>query len=110
VLREARQGYDGAPLVYEAEDILVTVDSWLERIGQPVRTVAGLIVGAADLSGAEADLDNLDGERMDEMFTRTPINELGNFVFSGVSPGEHRLVLRLPAAGLQIEINNLAVN
>jgi hypothetical protein len=92
-----------APLVYSAEDLLVTVDSWLERLGQPGRIVAGLVVGPIDFSRAEASMD------ADEFSSPTPINDLGNFLFSDVSPGVHHVTIRLPTTGLQIEIDDLTV-
>jgi hypothetical protein len=92
-----------APLVYSAEDVLVTVDSWIERLGQPGRIVAGLVVGPADFTRAEASMD------ADEMLSLSPISDLGNFLFSDVTPGVHHLMIRLPAVGVQIEINDLSV-
>lgn len=94
---------EAAPVVYEAEDVLVTVDSWIERLGQAGRVVAGLVVGPVDFAGAEAVLDAAGSS------SRTAINELGNFRLPEVTPGTHRLVIRLPSTGLQIEIDELVV-
>ena len=96
---DARHG----PLVYNAEDILVTVDSWVERLGQPGRAVAGLVIGPEDFAQAEATM----GAK--ELPITSPIDDLGNFLFSDVSPGVHHLMIRLPATGLQIEIDELLV-
>jgi hypothetical protein len=81
----------------------VGVDSWIERLGQPGRVVAGLVVGPVDFTRAEASMD------ADGMSSTSPINDLGNFLFSEVTPGVHHLTIRLPATGLQIEIDDLTV-
>ncbi len=91
------------PLVYTAEDVMVTVDSWIERTGQPGRVVAGLIVGPVDFTGAQASMDE------EVMGYTSPVNDLGNFLFSEVSPGPHHLMIRLPATGIQIQIDELLV-
>jgi hypothetical protein len=91
------------PMVYDAEDVLVTVDSWAERPGQSGRVVAGLVVGPVDFTRAEASMD------ADETSSTSSIDDLGNFLFSNVSPGAHNLTIRLPATGLQIEIDELTV-
>jgi hypothetical protein len=93
-----------APRVYTAEDVLVTVDSWVERLGQPGRIVAGLVVGPVDLTNAEATIDT------SGMSNTSPINELGNFLFTDVTPGVYHLVIRLPATGVQIEVDDLTVD
>lgn len=92
-----------APLVYTAEDVLVTVDSWIERAGQPGRLVAGLVVGPVDFSGARASIDAA------ATASSSPVDKLGNFLFSAVSPGVHHLMIEFPAAGIQIEIAELLV-
>lgn len=102
-LRSAVADTETAPLVYSAEDVFVTVDSWIERLGQPGRVVAGLVVGPVDLTGAEAHMAGAQGA------STTPINNLGNFHFADVGPGAHHLVIRLPATGIQIEIGELLV-
>lgn len=102
-LRGAGDEVARAPLVYTAEDVLVTVDSWVERAGQPGRVVAGLVVGPVDFAGAEASMDEA------AAVSRVPINHLGNILFSEVSPGRHDLLIRLPATGIQIAIDELLV-
>ncbi len=92
-----------APVVYDADDILVTLDSWTERVGQSGRVVAGLVVGAVSFRGAEALMDP-EGPP-----NKAPIDDLGNFVFANVSPGIHHLTLRIPDRGIQVEIDELAV-
>ncbi|MGE5602292.1 MAG: anti-sigma factor family protein [Nitrososphaerales archaeon] len=94
---------EGQPTIYDAEDVLVTIDSWTERPGQSGRVVAGLVAGPVDFSSAEASLDR------DEISTTSPIDHLGNFLFSDVSPGVHSLTIWLPATGIQIEIDGLTV-
>ncbi len=101
-LRGPDSDSERAPVVYEAEDVLVTVDSWTERPGQSDRVVGGLVAGPVDFTNAEASMD-------DEGFTPSPIDDLGNFLLSNVSPGVHTLLIRLPATGIQIQIDGLTV-
>lgn len=103
VLRGPGDDSETAPVVYSAEDVLVTVDTWIERLGQSGRVVAGLVVGPVDFAGAEASMDTA------ELLSTSPINDLGNFLFSEVAPGVHHLMIRLPATGIQIEIDELTV-
>ncbi len=102
-VRSAGDDLERTPLMYAADDVLVTVDTWVERVGQSGRVVAGLVVGPADFSGAEASID------ADEPPRISPIDGLGNFLFSDVPPGAHQLMVRLPSTGIQIEIDELIV-
>ncbi len=102
-LRALPHSSEAAPAMYSALDVLVTVDSWIERMGLPGRAVAGLVAGPVDFTGAAASMDE------GELGAATQIDELGNFLFSAVAPGTHHLVIRLPAEGVQIQIDELIV-
>lgn len=104
VTRETTDETHRPPAVYFAEDILVTVDSWVEQAGAPGCSVAGLVAGPVDLKDADVSISV--GDELPVMAT---VDRLGNFLFANVSPGTHDLLVRLPATGLQIAIEGLVV-
>jgi anti-sigma factor RsiW len=105
-LRELRGPHTGdtPPLTFDAENFLVTLEFWPEP-GAATRHLVGLVAGADGFAGAEVELSDAEGDRR-----VSPIDELGSFSLTGISPGAHRLLVKLPAAGAQVQTDEFAVN
>lgn len=104
-VRELRGPYldDTPPVTYNAEKFLVTLESWPEG-NAPTRHLVGLVAGPTDYTGAEVELSGGgDAPRT------VPVDDLGSFSLTGVSVGAHRLLVRLPTAGAQVEIEDFDV-
>lgn len=94
---------DTRPVTYNAENVLVSLE-FFKEIGAPTRQVIGLVDAADDFVGAEAEVTDDNSAPQ-----RAAIDELGSFSFSGVSVGPHRLRVKLPTSGVQVEIDDLTV-
>lgn len=89
-----------ATRTYRADGVAITLNVQPDTRGKA--TLAGLLMyeGAAaeEASGGEAHLT-----AADSTITSTEIDELGNFVFDGVTPGPYQLELLLPDRTVVIE-------
>jgi hypothetical protein len=105
-LRELRGPYigDTPPVTYDADNFLVTLEFWPEP-GAKTRQVVGLVAGTDDFAGAEVEL--VGGEDDPHV---APIDDLGSFSLTGIPLGSHRLLVTLPTAGVQVRIDDFAVN
>jgi len=104
-LREVRGPYIDStpPVTYNAENILVTLE-FFKEIGAPTRQVIGMVDGPDDFAGAEVEIMHEGGRLL-----RAAVDDLGSFSFTGVSVGAHRIRVRLPASGAQLEIDDFTV-
>lgn len=104
-LREVRGPYidDTPPVTYNAENFLVTLEFFPET-GAPTRQVIGMVIGLDDFAGAEVEIMDGDGAPH-----RSAIDELGSFSLTGVSVGSHQIRVKLPASGVQMEIDDFIV-
>lgn len=84
------QAYD-----YQAGDAQITVE--IQEDAHAQRTLLGLVLGI-DVQGITARLWQA-GEKMQTV----PIDELGNFVFTAVEPGEYEIILSGPDAEYHIQ-------
>ena len=108
-VRDVRGPYSASnlsgPLAYEAEDFLVSIEFWPEGPGRQTRQLVGFVAGPEDFAGAMVELFN--GGSGPQV---AALDESGSFVVEGVMPGPHWLLVRLPAAGVQVQITDLTVN
>ncbi|HSM57611.1 MAG TPA: hypothetical protein VK879_15770 [Candidatus Sulfomarinibacteraceae bacterium] len=81
------RGDDTGPLVYRAEDVQVSLEVQDDVNAADHRSVLGLVLGA-DAQGWGVYL-----WREDEEIADTTVDELGNFMLSGVEPDTYRLLL-----------------
>lgn len=93
-----------APAVYDAEEILVTVESWPEGLGRATRQLVGLVAGFTNSTGASVEI-----EGGDSTSSIAAIDDLGNFGLPGIPPAKYNLLIRLPADGMEIRIDDLDV-
>ena len=80
---------------YQAGGVQITVE--IQENSHAQRTLLGLALGIA-VQGSTANLWQ-DGERL----LSVPLDELGNFIFSAVDPGEYELILTSPDAEYHIQ-------
>ena len=105
-VREVRGPYlgDTPPLTYDAENFLLTFEFWPEDDAR-TRHIVGLVAGPDDFAGAEVEIIGGDGAPQ-----RASLDYLGSFSLPGVSLGAHRLRVRLPTSGAQVEIDDFTVS
>lgn len=83
----AVRGGDTGPLLYEADDVQVTVEVQADADRPGRKTILGLVLGA-ETAGWQAHLWR-DGART----AGTAVDELGNFTFSGLEPATYALIV-----------------
>ncbi len=93
-----------APLVYDAEHVLVTLKNRSERLGRNTRQIVGSIAGASDFAGVTARIEI--GKAITSIAS---VDDLGAFSLPGIPPGKHRLVIQLPSDGIELRIDDLIV-
>lgn len=96
------RGADTGPLVYQAEDVQVIIEVQGD-VEQPDRAgILGLATGLGTIQGVEAELC-----QAGVPVASVPVDDLGNFSLSGVSPGCYVLILR--GADFEIRVEDLEV-
>lgn len=91
------RGTDEAPLLYQADGVQLIVDVQEDADQPERRAIFGLVAGVDDAAGLEAHL-----WRQDRPITTAPVDELGNFVISGLERGHYDLIISGPAVELHV--------
>ncbi len=99
------RGATNGPLLYEAGDVQVSVEVQDDAAAAGRKSVLGLVTGA-DAAGWQATLW-LESGPVAELVQSVRVDELGNFVFDGLSPGTYALSLRGDA--VEVVVQELAV-
>jgi hypothetical protein len=92
----------GAPLVYHADEVQVIVEVETDAERPDHRTLLGLVVGLEPGSLRQAHL-----WKAEQRVTATPVDELGSFFLSALSPGTYELILAGPE--LEIHVQHIQV-
>ncbi len=92
------RGADNGPLIYETDGVQVSLEVQDDAGGAGRKSVFGLVTGA-EATGWQATLWQEDGP-LAELVQTQEIDDLGNFVLEGLSPGTYSLTLR----GEEIEV------
>jgi hypothetical protein len=88
------RGEDAGPYIYEAGPVQITLEIQ-EQSERADHVILGLI------AGVEPDPLQIHVWRDEERIARVPVDELGNFVIPGLSPGTYQLII----TGLEEEIH-----
>ncbi len=91
-----------SPLIYEVDDIQVTLEVQDDAALADRKTLVGLIVGIDEIDSLHADLWHK-GEQIDSV----SIDEIGNFAFTKLIPAEYELFISGGTLDVQIESLNL---
>ncbi|MFZ0545251.1 MAG: hypothetical protein WAM60_07425, partial [Candidatus Promineifilaceae bacterium] len=93
----ALRGESDGPLMYEAGNYQLTLEVQDDPANPGYRTILGLV-----LAGEEA-LQKVELWQNGRSIQETILDELGNFVFSGVQPGSYDLILSQRAAEIHVQ-------
>lgn len=93
----ALRGETKGPLMFEAGNYQLTLEIQDDPANPGLRTILGLVLGGAERLERVALWQ--DGRSIQE----TTIDDLGNFVFSGVEPGSYDLILSQRAAEIHVQ-------
>jgi Putative zinc-finger len=96
------RGEQAAQLVYEAEDVQVILEVQPDAEQADRRVILGLVLGFEPGLEVRAQL-----WQQEELMATTLVDELGNFVLSGLVPGQYELIVS--GGGLDVHIQELAV-
>lgn len=96
------RGEQDAPLIYEADDIQIIVETQVDATQANRRVMLGLLLGFEPVHGVLARL-----WQTEELLATTPVDELGNFVFSNLLPGSYGLIVS--GEELELHIKELPV-
>jgi hypothetical protein len=100
-----RGGAPTEPLVYQADEIQIILEIEPDDDRPDHKTILGLVMGLdRSPGGAKSDF-TVQLRQGPGQVASTVVDELGNFVFSDVIPGEYELVLTGP--GLKIRISHI---
>lgn len=99
------RGEGDGPLIYEVEDVQVSMEVQEDAGSAGRKSVLGLVTGA-EAKGWQATLWQESGP-LAELVQTQEIDELGNFVFEGLLPGSYSLTLR--GGDVEVVIQELAV-
>jgi hypothetical protein len=93
----AVRGGENGPLIYQAGDAQLTIEVQddLEKPGH--RSILGLVFGA-DLTDMQAYL-----WQESKGVAAVDVDELGNFIISGLAPGVYELILSGPAVEIHVQ-------
>jgi hypothetical protein len=92
------RGEGEEPLIYQADDIQVVVQAQ-EDAEQPDRkTILGLVIGLVEGQELKAHL-----WRSGQRIATVPVDESGNFVIPGLTPGGYELILSGPEVEIHIQ-------
>jgi len=93
----AVRGGENGPLIYQAGDAQLTIEVQddLEKPGH--RSILGLVFGA-DLADMQAYL-----WQESKGVAAVDVDELGNFIISGLAPGVYELILSGPAVEIHVQ-------
>lgn len=97
----AFRGEADSPLVFEAGSYQLTLEIQDDPANPGFRSIVGLVIGEAETLQRVGLWQ--DGRSIQE----TKIDELGNFVFSGVQPGLYDLILSQLAAEVHVQAFNV---
>lgn len=97
----ALRGQDNGPLMYEAGDAQLTLEVQDDPQKAGARTILGLLIGAETVETAV----HLWQEA--QKVAQVPVDEFGNFVFAGLSPGTYELIVSGP--DFEIHLQELTV-
>lgn len=99
------RGEGAGPLIYEAEEVQVSMEVQDDAGRAGRKSILGLVTGA-EARGWQAMLWQESGP-LAELVQTQEIDELGNFVFEGLRPGNYSLTLR--GEDVEVVIQELAV-
>ena len=91
-----------SPLIYEVDDIQVTLEVQDDAALADRKAVIGLIVGIGEMGGLHAELWH-DGEHI----AGVPLDEIGNFAFNQLIPAEYELFIS--GNDLDVHIESLSL-
>lgn len=97
----ALRGQDDGPLMYEAGDAQLTLEVQDDPEKAGARTILGLLIGVEPVETAV----HLWQEA--QKVAQVPVDEFGNFVFAGLSPGMYELIVSGP--DFEIHLQELIV-
>lgn len=97
------RGEETGPHVYEAGDIEVMLEVQEDAERPDRRVILGLVTGLGDPETLQIHV-----WRADELHTTLPVDELGNFVISGLAPATYELIVSGPET--EVHIQDFAVN
>lgn len=99
------RGVDNGPLIYEADGVQVSLEVQDDAGGAGRKSVLGLVMGA-EATGWQATLWQEEGP-LAELVQTQEIDDLGNFMFESLLPGNYSLTLR--SEDVEVVIQELAV-
>ncbi len=100
-MNPALAGLRGDPAkqqAYEVDGIHISIEVQTEPERPGYKTLLGLVLGLEVAETFEAQLG-----QVGQTVITTPVDELGNFVFEHLKPGNYKLLLRSAASEIQIE-------
>lgn len=93
----ALRGESDGPLMFEAGNYQLTLEVQDDPASPGLRTVLGLIIGGTET------LQKVELWQDGRSIQQTIIDDLGNFVFTGVEPGSYDLILSQRAAEIHVQ-------
>ena len=93
----AVRGGENGPLIYQAGDAQLTIDVQDDPEKPGHRSILGLVFGV-DVADMQAHL-----WQEGEPATTMDVDELGNFIISGLAPGTYELILSGPAVEIHVQ-------
>lgn len=97
----ALRGQDDGPLMYEAGDAQLTLEVQDDPQKVGARTILGLLIGVEPVETKAHLWQNT------QKAAQTPVDEIGNFVFTGLAPGTYELIVSGP--DFEIHVQELVV-
>jgi len=93
----AVRGGDNGPLIYQAGDAQLTIEVQDDPEKPGHRSILGLVFGV-DLAGMQAYL-----WQESRGVAAVDVDELGNFIITGLAPGKYELILSGPAVEIHVQ-------
>jgi len=91
------RGEADGPMMFEAGSYQLALEIQDDPVNPGLRTILGLVIGGADA------LQRVELWQDGRSIQVTTLDELGNFVFSGVQPGSYDLILSQMAAEIHVQ-------
>jgi hypothetical protein len=97
----ALRGETDGPLMFEAGNYQLTLEIQDDPANPGLKSILGLVIGGVDV------LHQVELWQDGRSIVQTTIDDLGNFVFSGVKSGSYDLILSQKAAEIHVQAFNV---
>lgn len=92
------RGEEAGPYMYQAGDAELAIEIQDDAEHPDRRTILGLLTGVTDLQAFEVHV-----WQADQFLTTVSIDELGNFIISGLAPATYELIVSGPEVEIHIQ-------